>query len=78
VLQLLAEKAPYLSEREKLVCFFLSLNLSHKKIAALLNKTEKSIDSYKYRINQKVKNNTGKTLRELLDVIKSSSKLGAQ
>lgn len=78
VLQLLAEKAPFLSEQEKLVCFFLSLNLSHKKIAALLKKTEKSIDSYKYRINQKVKNNTGKTLRKLLDIIKSSSKLGAQ
>lgn len=77
VMQLLSEKAPFLSEQEKLVCFFLSLNLSHKKIGELLNKTEKSIDSYKYRVNQKVKTASNTTLSVLLNSIKSSTKLGA-
>lgn len=77
VMQLLWEKAPFLSEQEKLVCFFFSLGLSHKKIGELLNKTEKSIDSYKYRINQKVKTASNTTLSALLNSIKSSTKLDA-
>ncbi|MEZ4854053.1 tetratricopeptide repeat protein [Flavobacterium sp.] len=51
----LSENAPFLSEKEKLMCFFFSLNIPHKKIAEMVNRTEKSIDSYKYRINSKIK-----------------------
>ena len=66
----LQEKAPYLGKHEQLVCFFINLNLSHKKIAELLNKTEKSIDSYKYRINKKVKENHNTNAEELINTIK--------
>jgi hypothetical protein len=51
----LKEKELYSSNQEHLICFFINLNLPHKKIGKLLNKTEKSIDSYKYRVNRKVK-----------------------
>lgn len=76
VIKLLSMKAPFLSEQENIVCFFLSLDLSHKKIGELLNRSEKSIDSYKYRINQKVKTASNTTLSDLLNSIKSSTKLG--
>lgn len=51
----LEQKAPFLNDKERLLCFFFSLGFSHKKIAELLHKTERSIDSSKYRINQKLK-----------------------
>lgn len=63
----LKEKAPYLSNQEHLICFFINLNLPHKKIAELLNKTEKSIDSYKYRVNAKVKQQENITLNQLFN-----------
>lgn len=53
-IQALKKKAPFLNDKELNVCFFFKLNLSHKKIAEILGKSEKSIDSYKYRINKKV------------------------
>ena len=46
----LNKNTSYLNDIEKLICFYLKLELSHKKIAELLNKSEKSINSYKYRI----------------------------
>ena len=61
----LTEKANYLNDTEKLICFFINLNLSHQKIASLIGKTEKSIDSYKYRINAKVKKQNNITVDEL-------------
>lgn len=67
----LKEKAPYLNSKELLICFFIRLNLSHKKIGELLNKTEKSIDSYKYRINTKVKNHHKNSIDELLQSIEN-------
>lgn len=63
----LQEKAPYLNNQEQLICFFINLNFSHKKIGELLNKSEKSIESYKYRINSKVKENHNITVNDLLD-----------
>ncbi len=49
------EKYPFLNETEKLICYYKALQLTHKEIAKLLNRTEKSIDSYQYRINTKIK-----------------------
>lgn len=63
-------EAPYLSDKEKLICFFINLNISHKKIAELLNKTEKSIDSHKYRINKKVKLNHNMNIENLIKTLK--------
>lgn len=54
-IKLLNKEAPYLNAQEQLICFFMSLQMSQKKIGELLNKTEKSIGSYKYRINNKIK-----------------------
>ncbi|AGC75391.1 hypothetical protein LX97_00089 [Nonlabens dokdonensis] len=62
----LKKVAPYLTDKEVQICFFFKLGLSHKKIAEILNKTEKSIDSYKYRINKKVRENQQIELNELL------------
>ncbi|MGB0981070.1 MAG: hypothetical protein ACPGUH_03120 [Winogradskyella sp.] len=62
----LTEKANYLNDTEKLICFFINLNLSHQKIASLIGKTEKSIDSYKYRINTKVKKHNNTTAEHLI------------
>lgn len=65
----LKSRASYLSEKELNVCFFFKLNLSHRKIAEILNKTEKSIDAYKYRINKKVLKHEQIQLMELLQKI---------
>lgn len=62
----LNKNASYLNDIEKLICFYLKLELSHKKIAELLNKSEKSINSYKYRINNKVKEHKNTNLDLLL------------
>ncbi|MDP5078690.1 MAG: hypothetical protein NWQ19_11365 [Nonlabens sp.] len=65
----LRKEAPYLSDAEINVCFFFRLNMSHKKIAEILSKTEKSIDSYRYRINKKVLENQNIELKTLLQRI---------
>lgn len=62
----LKKKAPYLNDKEINICFFLKLNLSPKKIAEILSKSEKSIESYKYRINKKVIENSKMDLKALL------------
>ena len=62
--------APFLNEKEQLICFYLSQELPHKKIAELLNKTEKSIDSYKYRISLKVKNHHKISVKEFFNSLK--------
>ena len=50
----LEQKAPYLNDAERLICYFINLKFSHKRIAELINRSEKSIDSYRYRINKKI------------------------
>lgn len=70
----LQEKAPYLTSKELLVCFFINLKLPHKEIAELLNRSKKSIDSYKYRINTKIKKQQGLSIDELINSVVKNTK----
>lgn len=66
----LQREAPFLNNQEQLICFFLNLNIPQRKIGELLNRTEKSIESYKYRINTKVKRHQNTTIDELIESLK--------
>lgn len=70
-IEVLQEKAPYLNSTELLICFFINLNLPHKEIGDLLNKSKKSIDSYKYRINAKIKQEQGLSTDKLFSSVRS-------
>ncbi len=68
--QSLESEFPHLTENEKKVSALLRLKLSSKEIAALLNISSKSVDTYRYNIRKKLNLNANDNLYVYLSSIK--------
>ena len=60
----LAEKYPKLTRNDLRMCSYLKLNLSSKEISNLMNISERSVESNRYRLRKKLGMPTGQSFRE--------------
>jgi DNA-binding CsgD family transcriptional regulator len=65
-LQILDERYPTLTHKEKMLCAYIRMNLLSKEIAPLLNISTRGVEISRYRIRQKLGLDTKDSLTEFL------------
>ena len=68
-LQLLSQRYPELSHKEKMLCAYIRMGLQSKEIAPLLNISTRGVEISRYRIRQKLNLDTKESLTDFLQHI---------